>query len=103
MVVDTSALAAILFDQADAEEFEAAIENDPVRLISAATLVEVTLVVERRFGEQGRTELDALLKVGAFEVVAVSREQADIARQALRTYGKGNHFEGKRRAVAFQG
>jgi ribonuclease VapC len=82
MVVDTSALAAILFDEPDAEEFEAAIESDPVRLISAATLVEISLVVEKRFGEQGGTELDALLREAGFEVVAVSQEQANIARQA---------------------
>jgi uncharacterized protein with PIN domain len=55
MVVDTSALAAILFDEPDAEQFEAAIESDPVRLISAATLVEASLVVDKRFGEVGRT------------------------------------------------
>jgi ribonuclease VapC len=94
MVVDTSALAAILFDEPDAEQFEAAIEIDPIRIISAATFVEVSLVVERRFGEQGRNELDALLLEAGFEVVAFSEEQAKIARQALRTYGKGSHPAG---------
>jgi ribonuclease VapC len=91
MVVDTSALAAILFDEPDAEQFEAAIESDPVRLISAATLVEASLVVDKRFGEVGRNELDALLLEAGFEVVAFSQEQANIAREALRTYGKGSH------------
>jgi ribonuclease VapC len=91
MVVDTSALAAILFDEPDAEEFEAAIANDPIRLISAATLVEASTVVERRLGEQAGRELDSLLTEAGFEVVAVSEEQAEVARQALRTYGKGRH------------
>jgi ribonuclease VapC len=91
MVVDTSALAAILFDEPDAGEFEAAIANDAVRLISAATVVEASLVVERRFGEQGGKELDALLREAEFEVVGVSQEQVNFARRALRTYGKGVH------------
>jgi len=75
MVVDTSALAAILFDGPDAEEFEAAIANDPVRLISAATLVEASTVVEGRLGEQAGTELDSLLEEAALRLSPLARSK----------------------------
>jgi ribonuclease VapC len=94
MVVDTSALAAILFNEPDAAEFEAAIENDAVRLISAATLVETSAVVEGRLGQAGGKELDNLLNEAGFETVPRNAQHAEIARQALRTYGKGTHPAG---------
>ncbi len=46
MVIDTSAVVAILFGEADAERFGAAIESDPTRLMSAASVLEASLVIE---------------------------------------------------------
>jgi ribonuclease VapC len=91
MVIDTSVLIAILTDEWDAPRFEEAIEADPVRLLSAASLLEAGLVIEARFGEAGGRELDLLLHAAAVEVVAVNREQAELGRLAWRRYGKGRH------------
>ena len=91
MVIDTSAVIAILCDEWEAPLFEEAIEADPVRLLSAASLLEAALVIEARFGEAGARELDLLLHAAAVEVVAVNREQAELGRLAWRRYGKGRH------------
>ena len=67
------------------------IADDPVRLISTATVLEATIVLETRLGDAGGREFDLwLVKVGA-EVVPVDAEQADAARRAWRRYGKGRH------------
>jgi len=61
MVIDTSALVAILCDEPEAPLFEEALERDSTRLISAATLLETSIVIEARFGEVGGRELDLLV------------------------------------------
>ncbi|ETX00378.1 MAG: ribonuclease [Candidatus Entotheonella factor] len=94
MVIDTSALVAILFDEPDAEQFELAIEAESRRLMSAASILETSIVVESRFGESGGREFDLLLYKAQIEIVAVTPEQIDIARYAYRTYGKGRHPAG---------
>jgi ribonuclease VapC len=94
MVIDTSVLVALLFDESDAEQFELAIEADPRRLMSAASILETSIVVESRFGEAGGREFDLLLYKAQIEIVAVTPEQVDIARHAYRTYGKGRHPAG---------
>jgi uncharacterized protein with PIN domain len=58
MVIDTSALIAILSDEPEAPGLEAAIEADSVRLLSAASPVEASIVIESRYGEAGGRELD---------------------------------------------
>ena len=94
MVIDTSALVAILLDEPDAPRIRAVVEGDPVRLISAATLLETAIVIEARFGEAGGRELDLLVHRARIEVVSVDADQAEIARQAYRSYGKGRHRAG---------
>lgn len=89
MILDTSALIAILCDEWEAPLFEEAIEADPVRLLSAASLLEAAIVIEARFGPPGGRELDLLLHAADVEVVAVNREQAEVARDAWRRFGKG--------------
>lgn len=79
MVIDTSAVVAIALNEPDSAELELQIVDDPVRLISAATVLEATIVLETRPGDAGGRELDLwLLKVGA-EVVPVDAEQTDAA------------------------
>jgi ribonuclease VapC len=91
MVIDTSVIVAIALDESDAAEFEVRIADDPVRLISAAAVLEATIVLETRLGDAGGREFDLwLLKVGA-EIVAVDGEQLDAARRAWRRYGRGRH------------
>jgi ribonuclease VapC len=89
MVLDTSAIVAIALNEPEAPEFEQRIADDPVRLISAATVLEATIVLETRLGDAAGREFDLWLhKVGA-EVVAVDAEQMDAARRAWRRYGRG--------------
>ena len=91
MVLDTSAIVAIALNEPDAPEIEVKIADDPVRLISAATVLEATMVIETRLGDAGGREFDLwLVKIGA-EIIPVDAEQADAARRAWRRYGKERH------------
>jgi ribonuclease VapC len=94
MVIDTSALVAMLNDEPEAERIETAVEADPVRLMSTASYVETAIVIETRFGEPGGRELDLWLHRAAVDLVSVDSDQADAARVAYRTYGKGRHRAG---------
>jgi ribonuclease VapC len=94
MVVDTSALVAILFREPDADRFDRALADAPVRLLSAVTRVELSFVIEGRKREAGRADLERLLRDGAFEVVSVTPQQAQIAIDAFRRFGKGRHRAG---------
>jgi len=91
MVLDSSALIAILENEPPAEAFVTAIELDPVRLLSVVSLVETAMVIESRHGKVGQQALDELLTKAQVEMVSVTAEQADIARCAFRQYGKGRH------------
>jgi len=94
MVIDTSALVAMLNDEPEAERFEAAVEADRTRLMSTASYLESTIVIETRFGEPGGRELDLWLHRAAVDLVAFDADQADVARVAYRTYGNGRHRAG---------
>ena len=94
MVIDTSALVAMLGDEPEAERFEAAVEADHVRLMSTASYLETAIVIESRFGEPGGRELDLWIHRAAVDLVAVHPEQAEAARVAYRKYGKGRHRAG---------
>lgn len=91
MVIDTSAIIAVLLNEASAAEIARAIESGSSRLLSAANLLEASLVIESRKGEAGGRELDLLLYRAAIEVAAVDQDQVEIARLAWRRYGKGRH------------
>ena len=94
MVIDTSAIVAIAQNEPEAPTFERLIAEDPVRLISAATVLEAAMVLETRFGEPGGVELDLWLARADVDIVAVEVEHADQARRAWRRYGKGRHPAG---------
>jgi len=94
MVIDTSALVAVLLDEPERPDFVRAITAARIRLISSVTLVESSIVIESRRGEAAGRELDLLLHRAAFETVAVDEEQAQVARAAWRRYGKGRHPAG---------
>lgn len=91
MVVDTSAVIAVLFNEPDAGQYARALASAATRLISAVTRVELAFVVEGRKGEIGRADLEKLLDVGGFEVVAVTPSQAMRAIEAFRRFGRGRH------------
>ena len=94
MVIDTSALIAILFGEPEALSFTRAIADESRKLISAFNALETGIVVEARKGESGGRELDLLLHRAQIEIVAINADQAELARAAWRKYGKGNHPAG---------
>lgn len=94
MVVDTSALVAILQQEPEAETFARLIEESSTRLVSAATVLEAGMVAEVRRGKRGADELDHLLLRARFDIVPFDSEQAVIAREAFRRFGKGRHRAG---------
>ena len=94
MVVDTSAILALLFNEPEADDIEVAIDTDPVRLMSTASCLESATVVEARLGAAGGREFDLLLHSVRVELVAVTAEQVDVARSAWRRFGRGRHEAG---------
>jgi ribonuclease VapC len=74
--------------------FNEAIEATDTRLISAASFVEVSIVIESRYGPDGIRDLDLFMGKAEIEVVPVDSDQAFVARQAFRQYGKGRHTAG---------
>ena len=94
MVLDTSAILAILLNEPERRRFNELIEADGMRLISAATFLEASLVIESRQGPAAGRELDLLLHRAQVSIVPVDAEQAEIARVAWRKFGKGRHGAG---------
>jgi ribonuclease VapC len=91
MVIDTSAILAVLLGEPDSERFVAALKASHPRLLSAANLLEASIVIESHKSAEGGRDLDLLLYRGEIEIVPVDREQAEIARVAWRRFGKGRH------------
>jgi ribonuclease VapC len=91
MVLDSSAIIAILFDEPERRMFTLAIERDPRRLISAGNLLECALLTEARKGEAAGRELDLLLHRAGVQTVPVDADQVELARSAWRRFGKGRH------------
>lgn len=92
-VIDTSAIVAILFEEPESEEVAAKLMGEP-SLMSAATRVELGIVVEAKRGPAGTQLLEELLRAASVEVVAVDQDQAADALVAWRRYGKGRHPAG---------
>ena len=94
MIIDTSAVLAILLGEADADRYEEAIVAAWPRRMSVVGLLEAAMVIESRGGVTAGHELDVLLDKASVELVAVTSEQATAARHAWRRFGKGNHPAG---------
>jgi ribonuclease VapC len=91
MVIDTSALLAILLVEPEAETFYQAIAKDPKRLVSALTALEAAIVIHARKGPAGVRELDLLLHAASLTIVNLDADQVQLARTAYEKYGKGHH------------
>jgi ribonuclease VapC len=89
MVLDTSALVAILRDEPERVEFVGLVAAADDLVISAATLLETSIVLHAKVGDEGVADLDQLLQTAAVRCVAVDAEQALAARDAWTRYGKG--------------
>ena len=94
MIIDTSAIVAILFNEADAEIYAKAIALADSCRISAATFVETAIVVEAQTKSSGGRQLDAFVRRAGIAIEPVTEEQAHIARQAFIDFGKGRHPAG---------
>jgi ribonuclease VapC len=94
MVIDSSALVAILLDEPERRRFNELIGDDPRRLLSVANYVEASVVIESRHRELGGHLLDLLLKQAAIEIVPIDVAQAEGARRCYRRFGKGRHHAG---------
>ena len=94
MVVDTSALVAILFAESTAERLMEAILAAPRPIVSAASLVEVGIVAIARRGEASERELNSLLGQFRLQIIPVTADHAERALGAFRRFGKGRHPAG---------
>ncbi len=91
MIIDSSAICAILLNESDADHYEDAVIDADVRRMSAGSLLETSMVIEGRAGLSGGDELDAFIERHTIEIVPVTPEHVAAARRAWREFGKGNH------------
>jgi ribonuclease VapC len=90
MMIDSSALVALLLGEPETAGFVAAIARASSRFVSAPSYVETAIVMTARSGPEARRQLDQLLSDLAIEVVPFSRDQAVLAIDAFRQYGRGS-------------
>ena len=91
MIIDTSAILAVLFDEEDAAIYARSIAQSDTRRMSAATFLEAAIVVENQTKPGGSNQFDAFMRLADIAIEAVTPEQAHIARQAYIDFGKGRH------------
>lgn len=91
MVIDTSALLAILLNESDAPAFAGSIEAAEDCCISAATYLEAAIVIDNRGDAVASREFDRFIRRAGIRVEPATPEQAEIARAAYRDFGKGRH------------
>ena len=91
MIIDTSAVIAILQNEPEAASLLAALAADASRQMSTASYLEASIVIGDRRGPAGVVELDHLLSRAGVEFVPVDINQARLARDAFARYGKGRH------------
>ena len=94
MIVDTSAVLAILFNEEDAETYARAISEAESRRMSAVNFVEAAIVVEAQTKERGSRQFDAFFRRAGIVIEPVTEEQAHAARQAYTDFGKARDAAG---------
>jgi ribonuclease VapC len=94
VVIDTSAIVAILFDEPERSRFIHQIKIAEKRLISASTLLECEIVVQARKGISGRNQLELFIHEAQIIVVPFDQAQVNLAIRAWQEYGKGQHPAG---------
>lgn len=91
MVIDTSALLAILQAETEGRAFIEIIEAADFRRMSVASFVECSIVIETRYGAEGLRQLDRFIARADIELASVDSRQGQIAREAFSRFGKGRH------------
>jgi ribonuclease VapC len=94
MIVDTSVIIAILRQESDASALARALERAPTRRMSAATYVEAAIVTDSNGDAVLSRRFDELLRQASIAIEPFTLEQAKIAREAYRDFGKGKHRAG---------
>jgi ribonuclease VapC len=94
MILDTSALVAVLFGEPEADPYIRLIHNADRCLISAGTFLEFSIVIERQTGPEVARQCDMFFRRAGIIVEPFTVEQAHIARQAFHDFGKGRHPAG---------
>jgi ribonuclease VapC len=94
MIVDTSAVLAVLLDEGEAEEFTELMLKSDACVMSAVSFVEASIIAETNGGDGGVRQLDAFLRTAGIAIEPVSEEHALAARQAYSDFGKGRHAAG---------
>ena len=94
MVIDSSAILAILLNEPEAAAFAQAIALDSTRLLSAVSALEAAIVIASKKGPLGEKELDLLLYKAKIDVVPFNNEMVQKARNAFSRFGKGRHPAG---------
>jgi ribonuclease VapC len=94
MVLDTSAVLAILQNEPERRKFNEAIDAAETRSLSTASFVECSMIVESRYGADGVRDLDLFIAKAQISLAPVDEEQGNVARRAFRKYGKGRHPAG---------
>ena len=91
MIVDTSALLSVLLDESQAARLLAAIVDAPSPRMSAANWLELSMVVEEHGGRLASLRLDAFIRTAGIEIMPVTVQQAEAARNAWRYFGRHKH------------
>lgn len=91
MIVDTSALVAVLYGEAEREHFTRVIHNAEICRISIANFLELSMVVENQLGPEGTRQAEAYLRRADIKIEPVTVDQGYIARQAFFDFGRGRH------------
>lgn len=91
MIVDSSAMLAILLEEPEGRLFDVAMVGSPVCRMSSASLLETSMVLLARRGADAVRDLDLLTMRFQIEIVAFTESQARMARSAFARYGKGRH------------
>lgn len=94
MILDTSALVAILYREPEAAAFAQRIHDADVCRISVASYVELAMVVESQLGSEGMRQAEAFLRHARIVIEPVTLDHGELARQAFHDFGKGRHKAG---------
>ena len=94
MILDTSAVVAILYREAEAVEFAQRIHDAEMCRISVANWVELSMVIEKQLGPEGMRQAEAFFRRAGVVVEPVTVEHGELARQAFLDFGKGRHEAG---------
>ncbi|MHA3842311.1 type II toxin-antitoxin system VapC family toxin [Sphingomonas aestuarii] len=91
MILDTSALVAILYREPEAMNFTQLVHDADACRISVANHVELSMVIESQLGPEGTRQADAFFRRAGIGIEPVTAAHGELARQAFLDFGKGRH------------